>query len=142
MLISVHSLSPSRQNSLQDLKPNSIQSGVRVDAGSPLTKNPRAPAAGQPHFVSPFSSKLFLHRQTGSSQISDVIYHVLIWHRGEILVHIHGYLILTSLWQKMYRAETYFSLICTSRYLETRTYVRITHPATCATCIALCPVKQ
>ena len=40
-----------------------------------------------------------------------------------------------SFWQKMYKAETHFSL----------RHARITHPVTCATCIAMidrAPVKQ
>ena len=95
LLLSVHSLSPSRHNSLYDLKPNSFQSGVRVDVRSPLTKDKLAQAVGQPHFVFPFSSKLFLHLRTGSTQISDV----------------------TLFWQKIYRAGTHFSLIYILGYL-------------------------
>ena len=45
--------------------------------------------AGQPDFVSPSSFKYFFHWwQTGVMQISDVIYHVWIWHRGETCIYI------------------------------------------------------
>ena len=55
-----------------------------------------------------------------------------------LYIHIHGCLTLTSFWQKMYRAETHFSLVCISGYIVTRTTcVRCTHPVTCATCIVL-----
>ena len=59
----------------------------------------------------------------------------------EILVHFHGCLKSASFWQNMYRAETYFSLVCISGYVETQPasqpYVRISHPVIFATCIAL-----
>ena len=49
-LISVHSHSPSRQNPLQDLKPNSFQSGGRVDAWSPpWMRGDRLPKIQAPH---------------------------------------------------------------------------------------------
>ena len=40
------------------------------------------------------------------------------WHRGKILVHIHRCLIWASFLEKMYRAETHFSLVCISRCFE------------------------
>ena len=52
----------------------------------------------------------------------------------------HGCLKLASFWQKIYRAETHFSLVCISGCFE-YTYVRTYNPSgysTSATCIVSC----
>ena len=62
-------------------------------------------------------------------------------HRGEILryrcIDACGCWKSASFWQKMYRAETHFSLVCISGYGETQSVRYISHPVICATCIAL-----
>ena len=88
------------------------------------TRQHRWSEAGQPHFVSPSSSKFFLGLVAdGSTQISEVSAMFGFGIGDKILGYIHGCLILTSFWQTMYRAETHFSLVCISGYFETRTYV-------------------
>ena len=90
------------------------------------------------HTLSPHLLPSFLHWwQTGSMQISGIFCYVWMWYRGKILAHTHRCLILTLFWQNMCGTETHFSLICISGYLETHTYVHLTHLVTCATCITL-----
>ena len=50
----------------------------------------------------------------------------------------HGSLKSASFWHKMYRAETHSASFASQGALRHgRTYVRITHPVTCATCLTL-----
>ena len=67
--------------------------------------------------------------------ISDVICHVWIWHRGEILVHFYGCLKSASFWQKDVLISAFFASQGTLRHSQPA--VRISHPVICATCIAL-----
>ena len=52
-------------------------------------------------------------------------------------IDVHGCLKSASFWQKMYGAETQFSLVCISGYVQTQSVRRISHPVICATCFAL-----